>query len=221
MKRTKDYRKIWELHYGAIPQDHSGRKYEIHHIDGNRNNNTITNLKLVTIQEHYDLHYSQGDWAACQAISRRLKLSPEENSELCRKLALKRVAEGTNPFLGPENNQNYVNERIKNGTFHLLGPDHNNKLIKEGTHNFITDHPSKIKVWCVRCHEQITRSGLALGHFECKVNLSPRKGSGSGEKNARYGTCWINNGATNKSINKEDLDQYLKKGYVKGRLPWK
>ena len=41
------YRKIWESYYGPIPKDENGISYEIHHIDGNRDNNDINNLKLV------------------------------------------------------------------------------------------------------------------------------------------------------------------------------
>lgn len=39
------YRKIYENHFGPIPKDKDGRSYEIHHIDGNRKNNEISNLK--------------------------------------------------------------------------------------------------------------------------------------------------------------------------------
>ena len=53
-----NYRKIYEDHYGQIPLDEEGRSYDIHHIDGNHNNNDISNLKAVTIQEHYDIHYA-------------------------------------------------------------------------------------------------------------------------------------------------------------------
>ena len=38
-----NYRKIWETHNGEIPKDTDGRSFEIHHIDGNRNNNSIEN----------------------------------------------------------------------------------------------------------------------------------------------------------------------------------
>lgn len=65
LKKMKNYRKIWEEHYGPIPFDNNDRRCEIHHIDSNRENNEISNLMLVTIQEHYDIHYFQGDWAAC------------------------------------------------------------------------------------------------------------------------------------------------------------
>ena len=58
---TNKYRKIYESHNGPIPKEDNGRSYEIHHIDGNHFNNDPSNLKAVSIQEHYDIHYSQGD----------------------------------------------------------------------------------------------------------------------------------------------------------------
>ena len=76
------HRKIYERHYGPIPRDNNGRSMEIHHIDGNHHNNDIANLKLVTIEEHYQIHYNQGDYGACTIISHRMKLSPEETTEL-------------------------------------------------------------------------------------------------------------------------------------------
>ena len=51
-----DHRKIYERYNGSIPDG-----YEIHHIDGNHKNNDPKNLKAVTMQEHYNIHYQQGD----------------------------------------------------------------------------------------------------------------------------------------------------------------
>jgi len=93
------HRRVWERHYGPIP-----RGYEIHHIDGNRKNNDLENLKLVTIQEHYDIHYSQGDYGACSLILTRMQIDPEEKSRVLRiknKIkARKAVEDGTLNFLG-------------------------------------------------------------------------------------------------------------------------
>jgi hypothetical protein len=62
------YRKIWEEYYGKeIPNG-----YEIHHIDGNRNNNSIENLLCVSIIEHLHIHLSQEDYGAAQAIIMRI-----------------------------------------------------------------------------------------------------------------------------------------------------
>lgn len=78
------YRKIWEKHYGPIPKDDQGRSYEIHHIDKNRKNNSIENLQCVSIKEHYDIHYNQGDFWACVMIGKRMLLTPEEISNIQR-----------------------------------------------------------------------------------------------------------------------------------------
>jgi hypothetical protein len=97
-----NYRKIWEEKNGPIPVDATGRKMEIHHLDGKRSNNSLSNLVLLTIDEHYKIHYGQGDWAACQSIANRMKISPEDKSKLCSELAKKRVMDGTHHFLDPK-----------------------------------------------------------------------------------------------------------------------
>ena len=50
------YREKWEKVNGPIPVDEHGRPYDIHHVDGNRRNNTIENLQCVSIEEHYEIH---------------------------------------------------------------------------------------------------------------------------------------------------------------------
>lgn len=80
-----DYRKIWIKEYGEIPFDENGIKYEIHHIDGNRSNNVIQNLKCLSIKDHYDIHYKQEDWFACQIISSRMNINHKEKDDLIKK----------------------------------------------------------------------------------------------------------------------------------------
>ena len=81
---SKIYRKIWEQNYGKIPLDENGRTYEIHHIDGNNNNNNIENLKCLSIEEHYRIHYEQENWIACLRMSSRMNISSEEKSLLAK-----------------------------------------------------------------------------------------------------------------------------------------
>lgn len=38
-----------------------------------------------------------------------------------------------------------------------------------------------------------------------------------GEKNSQYGTCWIHNNNENKKIKKEQLEEYISNGWIKGR----
>lgn len=44
-----------------------------------------------------------------------------------------------------------------------------------------------------------------------------KKGTGTGQQNSQYGTCWITKDDTNKKIKKEDLETYLLDGWLKGR----
>ena len=74
-----NYRTIWIKENGEIPVDENGRSYEIHHIDGNRNNNSIENLICISIEEHFKIHYDQGDyWAAYLIATRAEGEDPKE-----------------------------------------------------------------------------------------------------------------------------------------------
>jgi hypothetical protein len=90
-----NYRKIWEKHFNAclLPW------VQIHHADGDHDNNSIKNLIPVTVQEHYDIHYSNGDYFACFLLSsQHLNLSTEERSNLSKKCAESQLENGSHPF---------------------------------------------------------------------------------------------------------------------------
>ena len=89
MIETKKHRKIFVKNYGPIPEG-----YDIHHIDGNHDNNDPINLKAVSLREHFDIHYSQGDYAAANRIAQRMGMSKEERSKLCSLAATKANKEG-------------------------------------------------------------------------------------------------------------------------------
>jgi HNH endonuclease len=89
-RTTKIHRRIYEDFYNVrLTTD-----VDIHHIDGNHFNNEIENLKLVTLQEHFDIHYSQGDYAAAFRIAQRMNVSKEEKSKLASLAATKANKEG-------------------------------------------------------------------------------------------------------------------------------
>lgn len=178
---TNNYRKIYTNHFGPIPKDNDGRTYDVHHIDGNRNNNSINNLIALTIQEHYEIHYWQEDWHACHRLATKMKLSPEEISEIARMLANERVANGTHNFLGGSVQSgtakkllkngthnfltdNPVHKQLANGTHNLSGPDNpTHKRIENGTHHFLT--PWK----CEHCNKEGKGPGYNRWHGEnCK-----------------------------------------------------
>lgn len=132
------YRNIYEKHFGSIPKDDSGRSYEIHHIDGNHSNNCIENLKCLSIQEHYDIHYSQGDLWACWSIGKRMNLDPKIISELSSNLQKERVRNGTHHLLDRKKAKETFELRMKRGD-HPFSKENNPsiKRIKNGTHQFL------------------------------------------------------------------------------------
>ena len=151
---TNKYRKIYKNHHGPIPIDETGRSHEIHHIDGNHANNDPNNLKCVSIKEHYDIHASQGDWAACLRMSSRLNISPEDLSQLASLSQKKRVDNGTHHLLGGEIQRKMVREgthhllsgkiqseanakRIITKTHNFMGPDMNKRRVEDGSHHFL------------------------------------------------------------------------------------
>jgi hypothetical protein len=70
-----NYRKIYIDHYGEIPKDELGRSYDIHHIDGNRSNNDINNLKAVSLLEHWEIHIRQKEFDAANLIAERIGIA--------------------------------------------------------------------------------------------------------------------------------------------------
>lgn len=73
MGKYKNHRHVWIKHYGSIPYDENGQTYEIHHIDGNKDNNDISNLLCLSIREHSQIHFNKGEYAAAYAILKRSK----------------------------------------------------------------------------------------------------------------------------------------------------
>jgi hypothetical protein len=108
------HRKIWEEYYGSIPKDHEGRTYEIHHIDGNRNNNDITNLKCVSIREHFNIHQMQEEFGACAMIMKRMDIPTEKISNIqkgIKRPGIGGVKKGTIPW--NKGKKIFVSEELK------------------------------------------------------------------------------------------------------------
>ena len=61
--------------------------------------------------------------------------------------------------------------------------------------------------WTGKKHSEVTKELLS----------ELKRGTGIGENNSQYGTCWITKDGTNKKIKKEDIETYLNEGWVKGK----
>ena len=196
-----NYRKIYENVYGPIPLDQHGRSYEIHHIDGNRNNNSIENLLCVTINEHYAIHFAQKDWAACYAIKIRIGADPSELRKLASKREKEKLINGTHNFQNIELLRETNRRRLADGTHNILTLNANR--VSNGTHNFLGastqknkylrgEHPTQIILSCIYCRSESTLHSFNRLHGDnCDCNPS----SETFKMNKTFpGERWWNNG---------------------------
>lgn len=109
------YRQIWEEANGPIPIDENGNTYEIHHVDGDRTNNDLSNLLCVSIKDHYNIHWNQGDFGACTAISRRMKMTVDEKNALRSAIseANRKKVGHLNPFFGKTHSDEWKKKQSK------------------------------------------------------------------------------------------------------------
>lgn len=90
-----DYRKVCQEHYGYTNEQMIGM--DVHHVDGDRNNNNPENLLLLTPKEHAKVHNNQFvEWARTgsklgnEAFIKRLKEQGPTEKEIAHR---KKMAE--------------------------------------------------------------------------------------------------------------------------------
>lgn len=122
---------------------------------------------------------------------------------------------GTGGFVNEKHKQNFFNSIDKSRDTYrkrLLEDDEFRlKHIKTYKQNFINGHLSgkvKYDTFTGKKHSEETK----------KLLSELKKGTGTGKNNSQYGTCWITKEGVNKKIKKEDLENYLNEGWVKGRI---
>ena len=196
-RRNRSYINIYKEHYGDIPKDSLGRSYDIHHIDGNPDNNHISNLIALSIDEHYKIHKEQGDTGAAWAISHRLNLDPADISELTRNMNLTRAANGTH----------WSQVASQQGIHPFQSSDFQKKLNKikmeKGT------HPTQ-QIWtCEKCGKTGKNA----------TNYSRYHGDNCGTDSKARGRVWVNDGTVTKMIDRNDLEPLLNNGWTEGRGP--
>lgn len=184
-KRNRfEYHRVWRDHHGDVPKDITGRSMEIHHIDGDKTNNSIENLTLVTIEEHYRIHEIQGDVGACVAILMRMNSSPEERS-LMASLANKKNPEiaraggrasyksqkekGTHLFHQNGYQKKLAAERIKKGSHPFQRRKDGTSLamdqIKNCTNTFASErNPNNTRISCLNCRKEISLPIFGRNH---------------------------------------------------------
>ena len=96
------------------------------------------------------------------------------------------------------NTKNKIFTKDKNGNFFWVERDDSKYLSGE-----------LVNSWLNKKHKLLTKEKMSLSH---KKNNDQQ-----GEKNSQYGTCWIYNNKECIKIKKDQLEEYISKGWIKGR----
>ena len=96
-----------------------------------------------------------------------------------------------------------LNDTIFKLNFSKIKKENTKKRILDGNMKFWRDNYD----WNDKKHSDETKQKMS----------ELKKGTGTGESNSQYGTCWITKDGSNKKIKKEDIGSYLNEGWVKGK----
>ena len=93
----------------------------------------------------------------------------------------------------------------------VLVKDKNNKYlyVNKDDENYLNGKLKFMIDWKGRHHKEETKQKMH--------NTFLKNNHQQGEKNSQYGTCWIHNNSENKKIKKEQLEEYMSNGWIKGR----
>ena len=187
MGTIKNYRWIWEKHNGPIPKDENGISYQIHHIDGNHDNNDLSNLMCVSLDEHIRIHKEQEEWASVAFLEQmrgNQKTGWSHSDETKKKISEKQKeqfqsGERVHPMLGKkrpdlternklgpseETKQKYREAKLKNPTKYWLGKSRKGMKQNHPTHE------------CPYCGKIGKGTAMFKWHFDnCKKKLDISK----------------------------------------------
>lgn len=174
-KRYANYREIYRKHHNLTKQEMIG--YDVHHIDGDRQNNSPENLVLLTPEEHAKLHDNDyilwariGGKKGSEAFKQRLlTMGPTEKELAYRKVRIAKCKQGLHRTPHSDASKEKIadkkrelyNDKSKHPmwgrtTYEVTLPDGSIEIISEGA-----------KQWCLD-------RGITLSNLR-KVALGLRK----------------------------------------------
>lgn len=158
-KINVDYRKICQEHYGY--SNEQMKNMDVHHIDGNRENNNPSNLQLLSPEEHAQIHQNdfvkwarKGSKLGNQSFLKRLKEKGPTEKEIAhrKKLAILR-SKGLHRVPHSEETKKIISEKKKDW-YKLNGPS-KHPLWGKTTYEVISPEGEKFiisggwKQWCL------------------------------------------------------------------------
>ena len=178
--------------------------YVIHHINGNRSDNRIENLQILTRAEHASLHskYRPADYE--ERISQKLK-GIKRSDETRAKMS---AAQKANPSFGMLGKHHTEESKLKSSisnkkTWANKSEEEKARLNKLNSESHKGKPAPNKGIPCPQ-HQKQALSNLWKDRYE-NGYVSPSKGR-----------IFVTNGVENHQILKNELEKYLSEGYWRG-----
>ena len=127
-----------------------------------------------------------------------------------------------NLMIGGQGGRGFTSKEQK---INAIKSNEKQRFLRENDQEWVNKRSAKISLSQKKAYESGNREKTYFFDWngkkhsdDAKQKMSEaKKGTGTGENNSQYGTCWVTKDGTNKKIKKEEIETYLNEGWVKGK----
>lgn len=206
--RIFEHDKIWLDSNGFTDlksiQDYGDGKYVLHHINGNRSDNRLENLQLMTRSEHAKLHIAWREPDYFEKISKKLT-GIKRSEETKQRMSAAKKANPSRSMLGKHHSAE-TKQKMRESNLRAWANKSDEEKARLNEQNRLKHLGKPAPNKGVPCPE----------HQRQQLSEYWREQYANGYKSHSLGRIFVTNGVENHQILPEQEQEYLDKGFWRG-----